>query len=112
MGIHVEFNLDLALRNMEECRAGKRLEAECIPDPLLVGEIYPFLKKGQRNYWLEGELPLLETKGRSVLSMPIASIIILEVTHVLIDGELWTKGQYTVIECIDTNDVKFSLSWV
>lgn len=34
MGIIVEFNPDMALRNISEHHAGKRKEEECIPAPL------------------------------------------------------------------------------
>ena len=96
MGIQVEFNPDLALRDYSEFENGNKKEEECIPKNIEEGKIYNFLKKGQRNYWLEGELPLLETKGNQKLSSPIASIIILEVTHLIINNQLWTKGKYKV----------------
>lgn len=108
MGIQVEFNPDLALRNNAAFVCGERKEHECIPHPLEVGKTYAFLKKGQRNFWLEGELPLLETKGNGDLSLPLASIVILEVTHSLIGGELWTSGKYKVIELISDGEVKFN----
>ena len=68
MGINIEFNPDLALRNYSEFKKGKRNSEECIPEDLQVGKVYSFLKQGQRNYWLEGEIPLLETKGNQQLS--------------------------------------------
>lgn len=98
MGIHVEFNPDLALRNIAECEAGRREAAECIPATLEVGKQYPFLKRGQRNYWLHGELPLLETQGNEQLSRPKASIIIVEVTHFKRQEEVYTRGIYQVVE--------------
>ena len=94
MGIQIEFNPDLALRKFG---TENRLEEECLPKKLIPGEKHQFLKKGQRNYWIEGELPLLETKGNQELSKPIASIIILEATHLLIDGKPYTKGKYKVV---------------
>ena len=97
MGIQVEFNPDLALRDYSEFEKGNRKKEECIPKEPKEGEIYDFLKKGQRNYWLEGELPLLQTKGNQELSAPIASIIILETTHFLINKEPYTKGKYKII---------------
>jgi hypothetical protein len=103
MGIQVEFNPDLALRKFKTIG---RLEEECLPEALEKDGIYSFLKKGQRNYWLEGEIPLKETKGNQELSRPIASIRILEATHFLIKGELYTKGEYTVVEVFDPNDTK------
>ena len=52
------------------------------------GEVCDFLKKDQRNYWFFGEIPLIETKGNEVLSRPKASIIILEASHFVKDGEM------------------------
>jgi len=106
MGIQTEYNPDLALRNFLEFKEGRRLKEECMPEQLLNGQVYDFLKKGQRNYWLEGEIPLLETKGNSVLSKPLASIIILEATHFLFNGEPYTKGKYKVVLVFDANDSK------
>jgi hypothetical protein len=103
MGIQVEFNPDLALRHISEFRDGKRKREECIPENIQAGQVYDFLKKGQRNYWLEGEIPLVETEGNQHLSKPIASIVILETTHTLVDRTLWTKGRYKVIDIFDKN---------
>ena len=102
MGIKVEFNPDLALRNFQEFRLGNRKQEECIPERLEKGKVYDFLKEGQRNYWIEGELPLRETKGNQVLSRPLASVIILEVTHLLIERKPWTKGRFKVIAVLDS----------
>ncbi|MBL7160354.1 MAG: hypothetical protein ISS93_00690 [Candidatus Aenigmarchaeota archaeon] len=105
MGIQVEFNPDLALRNISEFRAGSREREECIPEGLEAGQVHEFLKKGQRNYYLEGEIPLLETDG-SQLSRPLASIVILEATHIMLDNELHTKGKYKVVEVFNPDDSK------
>ena len=104
MGIQVEFNPDLALRDFSECEAGRRRKEECIPERLEPGKIYEFLKLGQRLYWLDGELPLVETKGEGKLSRPMASVIVLEVTHFKQGGKTWTKGKYKVIEAFDHAD--------
>jgi len=106
MGIAVEFNPDLALRNIEEFRKGLRKKEECIPENISKGSVHDFLKFGQRNYWLEGEIPLIETKGNSQFSKPIASIIILESTHLIVDGKPCTKGKYKVVDVFDINDGK------
>jgi hypothetical protein len=98
MGIKVEFNPDLALRNYFEFEQGNRKEEECLPKEMKKGEIYSFLKQGQRNYWLEGEVPLLETQGNQVLSRPLAAVTILEFTHHLIEGVPYTKGKYQIVE--------------
>jgi len=104
MGIQVEFNPDLALRSIENYREGNRTLEECIPENLKEHEVYEFLKQGQRNYWLEGEVPLLETKGGQQLSRPLASIIILEATHFVKKEGVFTKGKYCVVKVFDLED--------
>jgi len=108
MGIQVEFCPDLALRDISEYKAGRRKEDECIPEPLEKGGEYSFLKKGQKNYWLFGELPLRETKGGGVLSDPKASIVIVEATHFIEGDEIYTKGRYKVIELIPEGKMYFN----
>jgi hypothetical protein len=108
MGLKTEYNPDLALRNISEFNSGSRKKEECIPDDIKAGQTYEFLKKGQRNYWLEGELPLLETKGSQQLSRPIASILIVEATHFLLGGEPYTKGKYKVVEVFNDSRIRFN----
>lgn len=105
MGIQVEFNPDLALRKF---KSPKRLEDECLPEILERGKVYSFLKEGQRNYWLEGEIPLLETKGNQQLSRPLASIKILEATHCIFVDRIYTKGKYLVTNVFDINNQKIN----
>lgn len=105
MGIQVEFNPDLALRKPKT--VGRKKE-ECLPENIKEEEIYPFLKKGQRNYWLNGEIPLRITKGNEQLSKPIDSIIIIESTHFKIEREIWTKGKYKVIKKLKPNERYFN----
>ena len=109
MGIIVEFNPDLPLRHIKHFKEGKRKYAECIPEHLEAGKEYLFLKEGQRNYWLHGEIPLLQTEGEGKLSRPLASIVIVEATHFLKDDHVFTKGRYMVKEVFDPADstVKF-----
>jgi hypothetical protein len=104
MGIKVEYNPDLALRNIREFEKGNRLEDECIPNLLVPEKTYAFLKRGQRNYWLEGEIPLLETDGNGKLSRPLASIRILITNHFIREGEVWTTGEYSVREVYGNDD--------
>jgi hypothetical protein len=101
MGIQVEFNPDLALRKFG---TPNRLEEECLPAKLEAGKEYNFLKRGQRNYWFNGEIPLLITKGNEQLSRPLASIIIQEATHFKIKNKLYTRGIYLVKEVYDINN--------
>ena len=108
MGINVEFNPDLALRHITEYQQGNRKKAECIPETLVIGEVYPFLKSGQRNYWLEGEIPLLETAGDGKLSKPKASIVILEATHQRFNNKNFTSGKYQVVEVFNDNQIHFN----
>lgn len=108
MGIQIEFNPDLALRNISEFKAGNRKIEECVPDPIKEGESYDFLKKGQRCYYLQGEIPLLETKGNQDLSKPKASVIILEATHFWDGKENYTKGKYKVIKILGEGEAYFN----
>ncbi|MCD4694310.1 hypothetical protein K8R62_03055 [bacterium] len=107
MGIKVEFNPDLALRNIVEFKESRRKIEECIPENLKSGEIYSFLKQDQRNYWLHGEIPLIETEGNEILSRPKASIIIQEATHFISSGKIYTRGFYKVIKVINDDDIHF-----
>ena len=107
MGIQVEFNPDLALRNISEMKNGRKKE-ECIPESLEAGKVYDFLKQGQRNYWLQGEIPLLETNGNQQLSKPLASIIILEATHFIQNNSSWTRGKYKIVEVFKDNRIRFN----
>jgi len=113
MGIKTDFNPDLALRDISEFEKRNRKKQECVPENLEIGQVYEFLKKGQRifwfsddAYWSKGELPLCKTEGNQKLSKPIASIKMLEATHFLENGEVWTKGKYKLIEVFDPNDPK------
>lgn len=108
MGIQTEYNPDLALRDIKKFKQGKRKRQECIPEDLKEGKVYEFLKKGQRNYWLLGQIPLLETKGNQDLSKPLASIVILKATHFTKDGQVWTKGKYKVKEIFNDNKIHFN----
>ena len=71
MGIEIEFNPDICLRDYSLFKEGKREEAECLPENIEAGKVYSFLKKGQRMFWFYGELALLETKGNQQLSRPL-----------------------------------------
>jgi len=108
MGIQVEYNPDLALRHISEFKNGRRRKEECLPESLELNKVYPFLKVGQRNYWLEGEIPLLETKGEGNLSSPLASIIILEATHFNENKKNYTKGRYKVVEVFCDQQIHFN----
>ncbi len=107
MGIITEYNPDLALRNISEFRNGDKRKEERIPEDIEAGKIYSFLKKGQRNYYLQGEIPLLETKGNQQLSSPKASIVILEAAHFLENGEVYTRGEYKVVEVFRDDEIHF-----
>lgn len=107
MGIPVEFAPDMALRNIKEYKEGRRKIEECIPEKLKIGKIYSFLKSEQKNYWLYGKVPLLETKGKGVLSEPIAGVKILEATHFLENGEVFTKGKYQVLELLEGKKILY-----
>jgi hypothetical protein len=119
MGIQIEFNPDLALRDYSEFVKGSRKEEECIPKNLEKDKTYNFLKKGQRVFWISddpfwnnGEIPLCKTEGTGKLSRPIASIKILEATHFLKDEKIYTKGKYKVVEIFDVNNPKIQFEWM
>jgi hypothetical protein len=107
MGVAIEFNPDLALRNISEFKAGRRKIEECIPEKIQENEIYPFLKSGQRNYWLEKEIPLVETKGNCDITRPLASVKIIEETHFIENHEQFTKGKYLIAEIFNDKKVHF-----
>jgi len=98
MGIPVEFNPELVLR---EFGAENRLEEECVPKNLKPNQEHTFLKTGQRNYWLEGEIPLRVINGDRELSRPLASVTILKAMHFLVEGAPYTKGVYSIGEVYD-----------
>ena len=112
MGIEVEFNPDLALRNIEHHKKGERKLEECIPENLEPGKEYHFLKKGQRNYWLHGQIALLQTEGEGKLSRPVASIVIVEATHYLEGSEVFTKGTYCVVDKFDPENPTINFEWM
>ncbi len=101
MGIKVEFNPDLALRRFGTPGRGAE---KCLPEKLVAGQTYKFLKEGQRNYWMEGEVPLVATEGNGQLSRPVASVHIREATHFVEDGRVNTRGLYEVVEVFDSSD--------
>lgn len=105
MGILTEYNPDLALRAFGT--AG-RLESECFPRDLVPGEVHTFWKNGRRNYYLEGEIPLVETKGNQELSDPVASIIILEEIHFIQEKQHYTQGRYKIVEVFNDGRVHFN----
>ena len=112
MGIAVEFCPDLALR--EFGTEGREVD-ECLPERLVVGAVYGFLKKGMRCYylsdsevWSGGELPLRKTPGMEKLSRPLASVKILEATHFLKEGVVWTKGKYKIMDVFDEGSSKIN----
>ncbi|QQG39857.1 MAG: hypothetical protein HYS81_00395 [Candidatus Aenigmatarchaeota archaeon] len=104
MGVQVEFNTALGLRNISEFKISRRVLEECIPERLGAGETYAFLKKGQRNYAIGDEIPLVETEGDNKISRPLASVVIEEAAHFLIDGSVHTKGTYRVVSVFDPKD--------
>ena len=110
MGIAVEFTPDLALRNINKFKEGKRKEEECIPEDLEKGKVYSFLKADQRHYCMVAESPLVETKGEGKLSRPLAAVRILEATHFFDENnKVWTRGKYKVIDVFDDDKCHFDM---
>jgi len=52
MWILVEYNPDLALRDISHFNKWSRKIEECIPEKLEIWKTYNFLKNWQRNYYL------------------------------------------------------------
>lgn len=113
MWIQVEFNPDLALRDISFYYSWERVLEECIPEKLEVWEIYNFLKSGQRNYYLllDEPVPLLKTQGNQKLSRPIWAIQILEATHFYQNGQVYTKWKYKVLQVFDINNSQIYFEW-
>lgn len=116
MGIQIEFSPELALRDIAEHKKGKRRREECVPEKMQKGKIYPFLKSGQRVYWFNdeafwshGEMPLVKTDGTGKTTRPVAGIKMLEATHFIVRGKIYTKGKYKVLSVFDADDpeIKF-----
>jgi hypothetical protein len=103
----IEVNPALILRDTDEGQKGNRRPEECIPENLQTGQIYPFLKKDQRIFWFDGEIPLIVKGSDGNKSRPIASISILEVTHFVDNGTLWTRGLYKVTEIFGDEEIHF-----
>lgn len=114
MGIKIEFNPELALRSILEFKKGNRRAEECIPENLAAGNVYSFLKKDQRNYWLFGEIPLVETRGSEDLSRPKASVVILETTHYIENGEFLQRAciEYRKFLLITKSISRVLIRWV
>ena len=49
---------------------------------------------------------MLKTDGSQNLSRPLASVVILEATHILINNEPFTKGKYKVVDVFDADEKK------
>ncbi|MBI2482645.1 hypothetical protein HYV74_00525 [Candidatus Uhrbacteria bacterium] len=94
----------MALRDIAEYHAGRRKLAECVPETLAVGAVHEFWKSGHRIYRLDLETPLRKTTGNCNVTRPFASVRILEVTHVLVDGAPVTRGRYCLLEVFDPQD--------
>lgn len=107
MGIKVEFNPDLALRSIEEFKAGRRAEDECVPESLEVGKSYRFRKLGQRLYHIGGKTPLLLTEGEERCTEPLAAVRITEVSHILEGDTVFTVGTYSVDRVLTNGWVDF-----
>lgn len=113
MWIQVEFNPDLALRDIKFFKNWEREIEECIPEKLEEWKIYNFLKSWQRNYYLldDEPVPLIKTEGNQKLSRPYAWIRILESTHFNKWWEVWTKGKYKVLNIFDIDNPKIHFEW-
>ena len=99
MGIQVEFNPDLALRDISHHREGKRSLEECLPKLLREGATHHFKKKGQRNYYFLEPVPLLETK--EINDYPPSSRRYYSGSNSLLKRIMYTKGRYRIEKVFD-----------
>lgn len=113
MWIQVEFNPDLALRNISFYYSWERKLEECIPESLEEWKVYDFLKSWQRNYYFLPDefVPLLQTQWNQKLSRPLAAIQILQATHFCENGVVFTKGKYKIHKVFDIKNPKIHFEW-
>jgi len=113
MWILVEYNPDLALRDISFYKKWERKVEECVPENLEVWKIYNFLKSWQRNYYLldNEPVPLIKTDWNQNLSRPYASIKILEATHFNENWEIFTRWKYKIIAIFNVNDPTIHFEW-
>jgi hypothetical protein len=113
MWIKIEFNPDLALRDISFFKKWERKIEECIPENIKTGLTYDFLKSWQRNYYLldDEPIPLIKTEWNQILSRPYAAIRILEATHFNNNWEIWTKWKYKVLNIYDINKSEIHFEW-
>ena len=113
MWILIEFNPDLALRDISLFKSWERKKEECIPEKLNIWDIYDFLKKWQRNYYLlENEpIPLIKTEWNWILSRPYVAIRILEATHFNLNWEIWTRWKYKILDVYNIDNPKIHFEW-
>ena len=97
MRMKIKYDSNLCLR-----RHGTpdRSFMENLPKDLVMNRTYYFLKTGKREFFIEGKIPLRETDGNGNLSRPLANVRIPEYTHFLKDGEVYTRGEYVILEIL------------
>lgn len=108
MSINIRFAPDLVLRDFSEHLSGNKKDEECVPKSMKSGQVYSFLKLGQRVYWLDGEQPLLKKSVDGKISPPIASVVVLEYTHFKEREQIWTKGKYRIVKVLKNGEIYFN----
>jgi hypothetical protein len=95
------FESELALWNIREFVTDKKKFDECIPENFKEGREYNFLLEGQKFFGLFAKFPLVEIGGNSNgMNNTRALINIIEVTHFLDNGKLFTKGKYRILRVV------------
>ena len=79
---------------------------ECLPENPEIGKAYPFLKRGQRSFWMSGEVPIVQTDGKEI-SRPIGSIRIIETAQFIDSDQINTRGFYRFVEIFNDKTVHF-----
>lgn len=101
MGVPVEFNAVLALRDAAESINEQRHVDEYLPDHPKVGQEYGFRKCGQRIYQLGVPLSLLTTAGDNKTMQKVGTAVIIEARHIMEEDHVLTIGRYRILKLND-----------
>lgn len=94
MELEIKVCDSLKLETFDSC---DRPIEQCIPEEIINGEIYRFIKYGQLVFNLKRNISLTENREGGT-SNQVALVKILESTHYLEGDMPWTKGTYRIIK--------------
>jgi hypothetical protein len=90
----ITYNSDLALRPASRSKTART--GEHLPEELLLGGVYPFIKNGHRNFQIGSLITLLEIHQGEVLFRFRAQVRITEASFIIENGQSHTIGKYRV----------------